>query len=504
MQVHIHTLNVDFTPTDNANYSGTSRNVTINVSEVTPTVTWNNPANITYETALNLTQLNATASVPGTFVYTPESGTVLSAGTHTLHVDFTPTDTSNYSGISANITITVERSTPTIVWSNPADTIYGTALNSTQLNASASMLGTFTYNPSSGTVMSAGMDHQLQVVFTPTDTANYTSETKKVTINVQKSAPTITWSNPADIIYGTVLNSTQLNASASIPGTFVYNPASGNVLSVGTQTLHVDFTPTDNTNYSSASKNVTINVLKSTPTIAWSSPADIIYGTALNSTHLNASALVPGTFVYTPTLGTVLGVGNQTLHVDFTPTDVTNYTSATKIVTINVQKATPAITWSNPADIIFGTALNDTQLEASASISGIFTYTPALGTVLSAGNQTLHVDFTPTDNTNYSGTSANITLNVLKANPIITWSSPADLIYGTALNSTHLNASSSVPGSFVYTPGSGAILLAGNQILHVEFTPEDATNYTNASKEITINIQKANSVITWNNPTFRR
>ena len=56
------------------------------------------------------------------------------------------------------------------------------------------------------------------------------------------------------------------------------------------------------------------------PEITWSSPADIVYGTPLNSTHLNASAsdkisgaTVHGTFVYTPPIGTVLNVGMQTL-----------------------------------------------------------------------------------------------------------------------------------------------------------------------------------------------
>ena len=76
----------------------------------------------------------------------------------------------------------------------------------------------------------------------------------------KKAAPTITWSNPANIVYGTALNSTQLNASASVSGTFTYNPPSGTVLGSGTQTLHVDFTPEDTANYTNASKNVTLNV----------------------------------------------------------------------------------------------------------------------------------------------------------------------------------------------------------------------------------------------------
>ena len=48
------------------------------------------------------TQLNATASVPGTFVYTPAAGTVLNAGAaQTLSVTFTPTDAANYTTATA-------------------------------------------------------------------------------------------------------------------------------------------------------------------------------------------------------------------------------------------------------------------------------------------------------------------------------------------------------------------------------------------------------------------
>src|SRR6185437_2532952 len=72
------------------------------------------------------------------------------------------------------------------------------------------------------------------------------------------------WANPAGISYGTVLSATQLNATASVPGTFVYSPAAGTVLPAGNgQTLSVSFTPTDATNYNSVpSTTVTINVLR--------------------------------------------------------------------------------------------------------------------------------------------------------------------------------------------------------------------------------------------------
>src|SRR5207302_1577272 len=100
----------------------------------------------------------------------------------------------------------------------------------------------------------------------------------------------------------------------------------------------------------------------------WATPADVVYGTALSATQLDASSSVAGTFVYAPPTGTVLSAGTaQTLSVAFTPTDAANYTTASKTVSINVLKATPVLTWTTPADIISGTALGATQLNASSS-----------------------------------------------------------------------------------------------------------------------------------------
>src|SRR5439155_5089111 len=109
--------------------------------------------------------------------------------------------------------------TPAITWATPADIVYGTALSATQLNATASTAGTFVYTPAAGTVLNAGASQSLSVLFTPTDTVTFTTATATVAINVLKATPTITWSNPATIAFGTLLGATQLNATASTAGT---------------------------------------------------------------------------------------------------------------------------------------------------------------------------------------------------------------------------------------------------------------------------------------------
>ncbi len=76
-----------------------------------------------------------------------------------------------------------------------------------------------------------------------------------------KLNPVITWVNPVDINFGTVLTTIQLNATADVPGIFNYTPAIGTKLNEGVnQNLKVDFIPTDPVKYNTVSKTVTINI----------------------------------------------------------------------------------------------------------------------------------------------------------------------------------------------------------------------------------------------------
>jgi hypothetical protein len=150
---------------------------------------------------------------------------------------------------------------PAVAWNNPADIVYPTLLSSTQLNATASVTGTFTYDPPAATLLDAGTGIELAVTFVPNDIALYSPVTKKVKINVNKAMPVITWNPPADIDYGTLLGNDQLNASSNVDGTFIYDPPAGTLLAVGLdQVLATTFAPSDTMNYDSVSASVNISV----------------------------------------------------------------------------------------------------------------------------------------------------------------------------------------------------------------------------------------------------
>jgi hypothetical protein len=252
--------------------------ITINPKPVTATII---AAGKPYDgtTTVKITNCSLSGVIGSDNVYCTATGAFASpdAGSETVNatVSLAGTAEGNYAltSASATTTATISKVDQTITWSNPADIVYGTALSGTQLNATVagvagrSFPGALTYTPSANTILSAGANQSLTV--TAASTINYNPATKTVYINVSKATPVVNWANPADIIYGTALGVTQLNAtftwtvngvSGSVAGVATYSPAAGTIPNPGSQTLSVSFAPTDTTDYNPATGTVTIGV----------------------------------------------------------------------------------------------------------------------------------------------------------------------------------------------------------------------------------------------------
>ena len=125
--------------------------------------------------------------------------------------------------------------------------------------------------------------------------------------------------------------------------------------------------------------------------------------------------------------GTATGVNTENLdgllHLGASFTDVpggiatwtfsggTNYNAISGQVAITIDKATPVLSWAQPAAVVAGTPLTAAQLNATANVEGTFVYSPPLGTVLTA-TQPLSVVFTPNDTLNFNGATAAVTMTV--------------------------------------------------------------------------------------------
>jgi len=491
-----------------------------------PVITWATPAAITYGTPLSATQLDATAPIGGKFVYSYPIGTVLPVGYQALDVTFTPTDTTDYTTAVAAVGLQVNQATPSISWATPAAIPYGTALSTTQLDAAATLGGNpvngqYIYSPAAGTVLTAGQ-HTLSLTFNPNDFTDLASTTGSVQITVNQATPVINWATPAAIPYGTPLSATQLNAVAmvgttSVPGKFVYSQPLGTILTVGKQTVNVAFTPNDTTDYATATGSVQITVNQAVPTINWSAPAPILYGTALTATQLSATATsggntVPGKFVYSPALGTVLVVGSQALTVTFTPTDTADFTSNTAGVSVTVQKATLTVTANNASrpygaanptftSAITGFVNGDTQTTAVTGAPGFAT------TALPKSPVTTYT-IEPTQGTlgaaNYTFQFVAGTLTITKV-PLTVTANSASRVYGaanptfTAAITGFVNGDTAVK-AVTGTPGFTTSATAKSPVANYSITPTAGTlasfNYTFQFAAGTLTVTKATLTVT--------
>ncbi len=339
LPVGTHTLWVTFTPAESNGEAPLQIANSIVVRKATPVLTWQAPSDIPPGTALDEKQLNASASVPGKFNYSPAAGEVLATGTHTISVTFTPADEARYTRARAIISLTVGRETPSIGFPIPDPITYGTPLSAAQLCATASIPGIFEYKPGSGALLAAG-EHPLSAIFTPEDPLTYSAAETTVSLRVAKARPSIDWRAPDPIAQGTPLTAAQLNATANVHGSFAYSHTAGEVLGPGMHDISATFTPTDTLNYKTEHAVVPITVVeKLSPAVIWPVPSAISYGTALNAAQLNATASLPGTFVYVPSAGHILAPGRYILSAFFIPAETKKYATVQATVELEVERS---------------------------------------------------------------------------------------------------------------------------------------------------------------------
>jgi hexosaminidase len=323
--------------------------------------------------------------------------------------------------------------TPVLILTNTTATENSNAVLYASNSVTGSAPGTAAYSwQSNGVALSDG--GRISGSATPTltianaqfsDNATYTaiavnaagSNSVSATLAVNATATSVTWANPAPIYYGTALGSSQLDASANVPGTFVYSPVSGTALNSGTHTLSTIFTPADQVDFAKATNTVTLTVLAEPLTVAGNNavrPAGaanpaftgtitgVTNGDNITATY-SSSAIAGspvGAYSIVPTL---VDPGNR----------LTNYAVTAINGTLDVGTM---VTWANPASIPYGTALSAAQLNATGDVAGNMVYSPGLGTVPGGiGTYTLSAVFTPYDSADYPPVTKTVSLTVTPA-----------------------------------------------------------------------------------------
>ena len=150
-------------------------------------------------------------------------------------------------------------------------------------------------------------------------------------VAITPTAPVIT-AGATSVIYNGVPQSATYSVDQKSSCSTTYNGSSIPPVTAGSYAVSITCTA----NSLTSTATTTLTITKATPVISWSTPGAITTATKLSSSQLNAFSYIPGSFTYSASAGSTLPAGDDLVTATFTPTDSTNYISATMTVTIKV------------------------------------------------------------------------------------------------------------------------------------------------------------------------
>ncbi len=307
--------------------------------------------------------------------------------------------------------------------------------------------GSFTYTPTTGTVLAVG-SHTLSTTFVPTDTKDYASATATVPITVTPANPMLKWATPASISYGTPLSSTQLNATATANSGMVIPPLSSEYR-VSAIVTDGDVFGASGFAYSQSAYSA--NLLGSS--ILWNGTTFPLG--APNLPNGLSSSVVPlpqSNFNTLYLLGA--GAGNQTLQ-----TFKITYTDGTITSTqLSLSSWTQSMGYAGESLVFTAAHQNQADGSASAVTANVYGY--------------------------------QIPLNPAKVLSSITLPNNTSVVILSMALSTSATPAITVPGTITYTPPSGTILPVGTSTLSAAFAPTDTLDYSTANASVQIVVTK--------------
>ena len=322
-----------------------------------------------------------------------------------------------------------------------------------------------------------------------------------------RATPTVSWSQPAAIVYGTLLGTAQLNATSGVAGTFTYAPAAGTLLHAGVgQTLSVTFTPADPNVYNGTAASISLTVIKKVLT-ATAVDATRAFGAANPAFTVSYGGFVgsdgAGTLTSQPTASCSATTASPqgTYPISVSGGAAADYSFSYVAGTLTITDLTaPTITAISPSSgsTLGGNTvtITGTHLTGSAHV----TFGGRAATALAVVNDTTLTCVVPSGDAG----AVNVVVNAaagtvtfgngythVRDTPTISWNQPSAIVYGTVLGGAELNAISSVGGTFIYAPPAGTLLHVGAaQTVSVTFTPDNPAVYNGAVASVTLTVIK--------------
>jgi uncharacterized repeat protein (TIGR02543 family) len=361
-------------------------------------------------------------------------------------------------------TIIVNKATATVTLGNLSQGFDGTAKSATATTAPAGKTVVITYNGSPVAPSAAG---SYAVVATITD-ANFQGSASG-TLLIGKASATVTLGSLNQTYDGTAKSATVTTLPSGKTVTVTYNGSP--VVPVNAGSYAVVATVTDAGFQGSASG--TLVIAKASATVTLGSLNQTYDGTAKGATATTLPAGKTVTISYGGSPTVPINAGSYAVLATINDANFQGSANGTLVI----GKASATVTLGSLVQTYDGTAKSATAITLPSGKSVTFSYGGSPTVPINAGSYAVVATI---NDANFTG-SANGLLSVNHATPPITWSAPAPIVSGTALSATQLNATSSVAGSFVYSPAAGVVPAAGPQTLSATLTPADAVNYKSAT-----------------------
>jgi hypothetical protein len=410
------------------------------------TVVWSNDSTQVHTDTVAATSSTTNLSLSQTFT---------TVGAHTVSVIATNTGSAT---ATCSTAVTVTQATPTLAFAAGTATAtytYGqapVAISATSASSAAVaysvISGPATINATSGVLTFTGAG---TVVLNAAQAAgtNYTAASAQVTLIVGPATPTLAFAaGTASALYtygqAPVAISATSASSAAVTYSVVSGPATINATSglmtlTGTGTVTLNATQAASTNYTAASAQVTLTVGPATPTLAFAAgtaTATYTYGqppVTLTATSVSTAAVtysvVSGPASINATSGLMTPTAAGTVVIKALQAASANYTGALAQVTLTVSPATPTLafaTGTSSATYTYGQApvtLSATSNSSAAItysvVSGSATINATSGLLTLTGGGPVIIKAAQAATTNYTATSAQVTITVGQQSALI-------------------------------------------------------------------------------------
>ena len=461
------TANITITQGATTNYTAISANTIIYVNKATPTLTIPNFTKVYNDPSFSIIPNITTNNTDGpTYTYSSEypsianvaNGIVTIGSLGNANITINQSATTNYTSISANTTITVNKATPTLtipnftkVYNDPSFSIIPNITTNNTEGPTYSYSSNF---PSIANVVNdivtIGNAGTANIIINQSETTNYTSISANTTITVNKVTSTLSipnftkvYNDPSFSIIPNISTNNTDGPTYSYSSNFpLIANIVNDIVTIGNAGIaNIIINQSETTNYTSISANTIITVNKATSTLSIPNFTKVYNDTSFSIIpNITTNNTDGPTYSYSsnfPSIANVVNdivtIGNAgTANIIINQSETTNYTYISANTTITVNKSTPTLTIPNitkvyrdPSfSIIPNISTNNTegpiysyssdnQLIANV-VNGIVTIGNVVNGIVSIGNSggVANITINQSETTNYTSITANTMISV--------------------------------------------------------------------------------------------